>query len=164
MRCSDVGEIELWGEKYRNYLCSGTTSFFRKLMLFALHSESASFSNGILIIDFHTIEPYIYEEKALTFRKLAELLKRAKSDSTKVVRYVFSLGPLVQVLTPESEVFRKVFKVQETGMLSWVVLGRQAVKYVDSVIAAFGMEKAAQTLVYFFDCVTKKYLEEFERK
>ena len=164
MRCSDVGEAELWGEKYRNYLCSGTTSFFRKLVLFVLHSKSISFSNGILVVDFHTIDPYIYEEKVLTYRKLAKLLKRAKSDGTKAVRYVFSLGPLVQALTPEPEVFRRVFKVEEAGMLSWVVLGRQAVKYVDSVIAAFGMEKAAQTLVYFFDCVTKKYLEEFKRR
>jgi hypothetical protein len=164
MKCSDIGEVELWGGKYRNYLCSGTTSFFRKLVLFVLHSEYVDYKNGVLIIDFHTIEPYIYDEKTITYKKLNEMLKRAKSDRTEVVRYAFFLSPLIQVLTPESDVFRKVFRVEETGMLSWIVMGKQAVKYVDSIIAAFGLEKAAQTLTYFFECVTKKYLEEFERK
>ncbi len=164
MRCSNIGETELWGEKYRNYLCSGTTSFFRKLTLFVLHSEYMAYKNGILVADLHTIEPYVFEEERITYKKLVELLKKAKSDDTKVVRYAFSLGPLVQVLTPEPEVFRKVFRVEEAGMLSWVVMGRQAVKYVDSVIAAFGIEKAAQTLMYFFDCVSKKYLEEFQQR
>lgn len=164
MKCSDVGEIELWDVKYRNFICSGNTSFFRRLVLFIIHSEYINYNNGVLIVDLHTIEPYIYEESHITFRKVAEMLRRAKEEGTKVVRYVFALGPLVQVLTPEPDVFRRVFKVEEAGMLSWVALGKQAVKYVDSVIAAFGMEKAAQTLVYFFECVTKKYLEEFERK
>jgi hypothetical protein len=122
------------------------------------------YKNGVLVVDFHTIEPYVSEEKRITYKKLIELLKKAKSDGTKVVRYAFSLGPLVQVLTPELDVFRKVFRVEEVGMQSWLIMGRQAVKYVDSVIAAFGIEKAAQTLMYFFDCVTKKYLEEFQQK
>jgi hypothetical protein len=164
MRCSDVGEVELWGEKYRNYICNGTTPFFRKLILLTLYAKSVDYVNGMVIIDFHTIEPYTYEESRLRYKKLAELLKKARSAKTKVVRYVFSLGPLVQVLTPESDVFKKMFWVEEAGMLSWVVMGKQAVKYVDSVIAAFGIEKAAQTLIYFFECVTKKYLEEFERE
>ena len=164
MRCSNVGEIELWGGRYRNYLCNGTTSFFRRLILFVLYSEFMAYKNGILVVDLHSIEPYVSEEKHITYKKLVKLLKKAKSDGTKVVRYAFSLGPLVQVLTSEPEVFRRVFKVEEDGMLSWVAMGRQAVKYVDSVIAAFGIEKAAQTLMYFFDCVTKKYLEEFQQR
>lgn len=164
MRCSNIGETELWGDRYRNYLCSGTTSFFRRLILLVQHSESMDYKNGVLVVDFHTIEPYVSEEKRITYKKLIELLKKAKSDGTKVVRYAFSLGPLVQVLTPELDVFRKVFRVEEVGMQSWLIMGRQAVKYVDSVIAAFGIEKAAQTLMYFFDCVTKKYLEEFQQK
>lgn len=164
MRCSNIGEAELWGGRYRNYLCSGTTSFFRRLVLLVQHSESMDYKNGVLVVDFHSIELYVFEEGHITYKKFAELLKKAKTSGTKVVRYAFSLGPLVQVLTPEPEVFRKAFRVKEAGMLSWVVMGRQAVKYVDSVIAAFGMEKAAQTLMYFFDCVTKKYLEEFQKR
>jgi hypothetical protein len=164
MKCSNIGEAELWGEKYRSYICRGTTPFFRRLVLLAFYAKSVDYTNGIAVIDFHTIEPYAHEESKLRFKKLAELLKKARSAKTKVVRYVFSLGPLVHVLTPEPEVFEKMFWVEEAGMLSWVLLGRQAVRYVDGVIAAFGIERAAQTLTYFFDCVTKKYLEEFERR
>jgi hypothetical protein len=164
MECSDLGAIKLSGVDYRNYLCDGTTPFFRRLVLLALHSDFISYEKGILIIDFNTVEPYISEEKHITIKQLAELLRKAKSEQTGTVRYMFSFGPLVQVLTPEPEVFKKVFGAKTSKRLSWIRLGNQAIKYVDSIVMAFGMEKAAQTLTYFFDCVTKRYMEEFEKR
>jgi hypothetical protein len=118
----------------------------------------------MLIVDFHSIQPYLYEEKDLTYKKLLELLRRAKSEGTKVVRYVFSFGPLIQVLTTEPEVFEQVFRVRRIRTLAWITLGKQAVKYVDSVIGLFGIHKAPQTLLYFVECVVKKYLEESQQK
>jgi len=163
MDCSDLGAVKLGGAEYRNYICDGTTSFFRKLVLLTLYSN-VSYEKGILVIDFNTIEPYISEEKHITAKKLAELLRKAKSEQTETVRYMFSFGPLVQVLTPEPEAFKKMFGAKTSKKLSWIRLGNQAIKYVDSVIMAFGMDKAAQTLTYFFECVTRRYMEEFEKK
>ena len=164
MDCSDLGTVKLSGAEYRNYICDGTTSFFRRLVLLTLHSDFISYEKGILIIDFNTIEPYISEEKHITAKKLAELLRKAKSEQTGTVRYMFSFGPLVQVLTPEPKAFKRMFNARTSRKLSWIRLGNQAIKYVDSVVMAFGMDKAAQTLTYFFDCVTRRYMEEFERR
>jgi len=164
MDCSDLGAIKLNGMEYRNYICDGTTSFFRRLILLSLYSEFISYEKGILIVEFNTIEPYISKEKRITIKKLIELLRRAKSEQTGAVRYMFSFGPLVQALTPEPEAFKKMFNAKTSKKLSWIRLGNQAIKYVDSVVMAFGMDKAAQTLTYFFDCVTRRYMEEFEKK
>ena len=164
MDCSDLGAVKLSGAEYRNYICDGTTSFFRRLVLLVLHSEFISYEKGILIIDFNTIEPYISEEKRVTIKGLVDLLRRAKSEQTGTVRYMFSFGPLTQVLTPEPKAFKKMFNARTSRKLSWIRLGNQAIKYVDSVVMAFGMDKAAQTLTYFFDCVTRRYMEEFERR
>ena len=164
MRCTNIGDIEVEGVKYRNYICNGTTSFFLRLTLIVQHAESVRYWYGMLIVDFHSIGPYLYTEERLTFKKLRELLKKAKTEGTEVVRYMFSFGPTVHVLTPEPEVFRQIFQVVETGIISWVVLGKQAVRYLDGIIAMFGIHKTPQTLMYFVECVTKKYLEEVRRK
>jgi len=164
MKCTSIGDIEVEGVKYRNYICNGTTSFFLRLTLITQHAESVRYWYGLLIVDFHSIGPYLHTEERLTFKKLRELLKKAKSEGTEVVRYMFSFGPTVHILTPEPEVFRQIFRVTEAGVISWVVLGKQAVRYLDGVIAMFGIHKAPQTLMYFVECVTKKYLEEAQRK
>jgi hypothetical protein len=164
MKCTSIGDIEVEGVKYRNYICNGTTSFFLRLTLIVQHAESVRYWYGMLIVDFHSILPYLYTEEHLTFKKLRELLKKAKTEGTEVVRYMFSFGPTVHVLTPEPEVFRQIFRVVETAVLSWITLGRQAIQYLDGIVAMFGIHKTPQTLMYFVECVTKKYLEEAQRK
>ncbi len=164
MKCADFGEFEFLGGKYRNYLCHGTTSFFLRLTLIVRYAKLVNYWQGILTVDFHSIWLYLHDEERLTFKRLTELLRKAREENTEIVRYIFSLGPFVQVLTPEPEVFRRIFRVTEAGAMSWVVLGKQAVRYVDGVISMFGLHRAPQTLMYFIECVTKKYLEEIQSK
>ena len=187
MRCAKLGSVKLDDVDQYEYVCDWDTDFFRRLLIVLNHADDFYVFKGMLILTRPSLSGYVQEmlkpeeekeEEYIRLRRyrrkrrsrtevayeaLEKYLKRAAEEGAERIREYFTFGPVLQALTPEPEAFEAAYNVQIISKMSWIKLGEQAVKYVDSLVAMFGLEKAAYTMNYVLNCVTKLHIEEMRK-
>jgi len=187
VKCAKLGSIKLDNVEHYEYICDWDTDFFGRLLIVLDYADDFYVFKGMLTLTRPSLSKYIpemlkpeeeEEEKYIrlrryqkrrrlkaevTYETLEKFLKKAVEEEAERIREHFTFGPVLQALTPEPEAFEAVYNVQITSRISWIKLGEQAVKYIDSLVAMFGLDKAAYTMNYVLNCVTKLHIEEMKK-
>jgi len=155
VRCYRLPPVKVGGTEYTPYLCTPTTRFWRVLSRLVLVSKVMARAS-LLWLERPMLYPVLDRIlEARTARQWVEAWSEIRKYGLPPVREAYSLGNVVQVLTPEPEVFEKLFGVQPAPVPPLATMARHVTKLLDGVLGALGPEGAHKMMYAVLRCALR---------
>jgi len=155
MNCYKLPPIRIEGTEYTPYLCTPTTKFWRMLSRLVLVSRVMARAS-LLWFERPMLYPVLDKVlEAKTTRRWVKTWGEIKKYGLPPVREAYSLGSVVQVLTPEPEVFEKLFGVQPAPVPPLMTMAKYITKLLDAMLGAMGPEGAHKMMYRTLRCAMR---------